>query len=159
RGDTGARRRDHVGNISAARISQRRDFIDVDAEPNHPAPEATRAGEPIHRCAFTGADFGEGMNFSACPACTKRAIPMLMVNRHNAPYSPDNFVPLPLPAQLISDGTKLPIVAEPSRNHYTWYESLSPSSFRSISSARTSNESRRSRSTNRFIVTFEAEDE
>ena len=34
-GDAGARRCDHVGDIAAARIAERRDFVEVDAETNH----------------------------------------------------------------------------------------------------------------------------
>src|ERR1700674_1506043 len=33
--DTGPRRRDHIGEGSAACVSQQRDFVQVDAEPNH----------------------------------------------------------------------------------------------------------------------------
>ena len=46
--DTRTRRLDDVRNIPAARIPERRNFVDVDAEPNHSAPTL-----PEHPRAFT----------------------------------------------------------------------------------------------------------
>jgi len=55
----------------------------------------------------------------------------LMVNRHDARYSPGSpeIGRLPLNAEIIFDGTKLPLEGQPSQYHNIWYELLFPALF------------------------------
>src|SRR5260221_13934345 len=61
RRNTGARRLDDVGNFAAARITERRNLVDVDTEPNHCDPNL-----PERQHSFTGMVFGDEL-FSLTP--------------------------------------------------------------------------------------------
>ena len=67
---------------------------------------------------------GFGDELFILPAPDSACYAYAMVNRQDSPYLPRSpeIGRRPLPAKIIFDGTKLPLEASPSQNHYGWYE-------------------------------------
>src|SRR5260221_14415349 len=100
RRNTGARRLDDVGNIPAARITERRNLVDVDTEPNHCDPNL-----PERHCAFTAGAHGVRLRpRSEMKANWRERIVIDPAIHHGEPCIKGTRVPLSVIVGSVADG-------------------------------------------------------